>query len=273
MLRSLDYGESDRILTFLTDEFGKLKGIAKGARRSRRRFANALEPFSLSTLLFSRRGSGGLAFIEGSDVINHFAGIRADLDRTLVAAYVAELADHFSVEGKKNLPLFELLTDFLGFIECGQMTETAERFFELRLLKSAGFEPVLDRCVTCGTPLETIESPRFDCREGGIRCARCTVNGPDFIPVSVGTLKTLLLGRDIDFARMPRVGPLGPHGPREPGGPRLLRPAPHGPRAQVPECPRGNPEALHARKRIPESGFRIRIGTDKNLHSFVPFTS
>ena len=102
VLRSLDYGESDRIVTFLTDEFGKLKGIAKGARRSRRRFANALEPFSLSTILFSRRGSGGLAFIEGSDVINHFAGIRADLDRTLVASYVVELADHFSVEGKKN---------------------------------------------------------------------------------------------------------------------------------------------------------------------------
>ena len=194
---------------------------------------------------FSRRGSGGLAFIEGSDVINHFAGIRADLDRTLIAAYVAELADHFSVEGKKNLPLFELLTDFLGFIECGQMTETAERFFELRLLKSAGFEPVLDRCVTCGTPLETIESPRFDCREGGIRCARCTVNSPDFIPVSVGTLKTLLLGSDIDFAKMPRVGLSGPHGPRKPGGPRLLRTAPDGPRAQVPECPRGNPETLH----------------------------
>src|SRR5512137_804594 len=119
VLRSLDYGESDRILTFLTDEVGKLKGIAKGARRSRRRFANALEPFSLATILFSRRGSSGLSFIEGSDVINHFAGIRADLDGTLVAAYVAELAEQFSVEGKKNLPLFELLKDFLGFIECG----------------------------------------------------------------------------------------------------------------------------------------------------------
>ena len=210
VLRSLDYGESDRILTFLTDEFGKLKGIAKGARRSKRRFANALEPFSLTTLLFSRRGRGGLAFIEGSDVIRHFAGIREDLDRTLVAACVAELAEHFSVEGKKNLPLFDLLTDFLDLIESGRMTEAAERFFELRLLKTAGFEPVLDRCVTCGAPLEGIESPRFDCREGGIRCARCAVNSPDFIPVSAGTLRTLLMGRDIDFERMPRVGLSGP---------------------------------------------------------------
>ncbi len=52
--------------------------------------------------------------------INHFAGIRADLDRTLVAAYVAELAEQFSVEGKKNLPLFELLTDFLGFMSAAE---------------------------------------------------------------------------------------------------------------------------------------------------------
>jgi len=209
VLRSLDYGESDRILTFLTDEFGKLKGIAKGARRSKRRFANALEPCSLSILHFSRRGRGGLAFIEGSDVLNHFAGIREDLDRTLVAACAAELADHFSVEGKKNLPLFNLLVDYLGFVESGRMTEAAERFFELRLLQSAGFEPVLDRCVTCGAPLESVETPRFDCREGGIRCTRCTVNGPDFIPVSVGTLKTLLMGRDIDFERMSRIGLTG----------------------------------------------------------------
>jgi len=210
VLRSLDYGESDRILTFLTDEFGKLKGIAKGARRSRKRFANALEPFSLTTLQFSRRGRGGLALIEGSDVIRHFAGIREDLDRVLVAACVAELAEHFSAEGKKNLPLFDLLADFLGFIEAGRMTETAERFFELRLLKAAGFEPVLDRCVTCGMPLEDIASPRFDCREGGIRCPRCAVSGPEFIPVSAGTLRTLLMGRDIDFERMPRVALSGP---------------------------------------------------------------
>ncbi len=90
------------------------------------------------------------------------------------------------------------------------MTEAAERFFELRLLKAAGFEPVLDRCVTCGAPLEGIASPRFDCREGGIRCARCAVNSPDFIPVSAGTLRTLLMGRDIDFERMPRVALSGP---------------------------------------------------------------
>ena len=139
-------------------------------------------------------------------MIRHFAGIREDLDRTLVAACVSELAEHFSVEGKKNLPLFDLLADFLDFIDTGRMTEASERFFELRLLKAAGFEPVLDRCVTCGTLLEGIEAPQFDCREGGIRCARCAVNGPDFIPVSAGTLRTLLMGRDIDFERMPRVG-------------------------------------------------------------------
>lgn len=210
VLRSLDYGESDRILTFLTDEYGKLKGIAKGARRSRKRFANALEPFSLTTLMFSRRGRGGLALIEDSDVIRHFTGIREDLDRTLVASCVSELAEHFSAEGKKNLPLFDLLSDFLDVIESGRMTEAAERFFELRLLKAAGFEPVLDRCVTCGTPLEGVEMPRFDCREGGIRCGRCTANGPDVIPVSVGTLKTLLMGRDVDFERMARIGLTGP---------------------------------------------------------------
>jgi DNA repair protein RecO (recombination protein O) len=71
VLRTLDYGESDRIVTFYTDEFGKLKGIAKGARRSRKRFANAIEMFSCSTIVFSRKNNQGLALIENCDVSNH----------------------------------------------------------------------------------------------------------------------------------------------------------------------------------------------------------
>ena len=102
VLHGLDYGESDRIVTFYTHDFGKLKGIAKGARRSRKRFSNALEPFSYGNIIFSKKGRGTLALIEGIDIINHHAKIREDLGNTLMSSYLIELIDKFTLEGKKN---------------------------------------------------------------------------------------------------------------------------------------------------------------------------
>jgi len=65
VIHSLDYGESDRIVTFYSSDFGKIKGIAKGARRSKIRFSNALEPRRYCNIIFSKKGRGTLALIEG----------------------------------------------------------------------------------------------------------------------------------------------------------------------------------------------------------------
>ena len=104
VLRLLDYGESDRIVTFSTADFGKIRGIAKGARRSRKRFTNALEPFCHSRMMFSRKSPDSLALIEECDVLCHFPSIRADLEKTLVASCLIELTDHFT-PGAKERPL------------------------------------------------------------------------------------------------------------------------------------------------------------------------
>jgi DNA repair protein RecO (recombination protein O) len=85
-LKSLNYGESDLIVTFYSREFGKIKGIAKGAKRSKKRFANVFEPFSLTHIIFSRNNRDMLAFIESCDIINHYAAIRQDLEKTMAAS-------------------------------------------------------------------------------------------------------------------------------------------------------------------------------------------
>ena len=135
VLRTIDYGESDRIVTFCTADFGKIRGIAKGARRSRKRFANAIEPFCCSRILFSRRSPDSLALIEGSDVICHFPSIRADLEKTLSASYLIDLTDQFTLEDKKNEELFSLLLGFLRLLEAVPAREALLRIFEIRLLK------------------------------------------------------------------------------------------------------------------------------------------
>jgi DNA repair protein RecO (recombination protein O) len=205
VLRTLDYGESDRIVTFYTADFGKIKGIAKGARRSTKRFANTLEPFSFSTIIFSNRGDATLAFLEGSDIIDHYPAIRSDLEKTLLASYLVDLADQFTLEGKVNEKLFDLIKDFLKLIDEGQASESLMRFFEMRLLKHSGYEPVLDRCTVCRKPLDDLTVCRFSFRSGGIHCHSCFNDSFDCLPVSLGTVKSLLLGKDIDLPKIHRL--------------------------------------------------------------------
>jgi DNA repair protein RecO (recombination protein O) len=205
VLRTFDYGESDRIVTFFSADFGKIKGIAKGARRSRRRFPNTLEPFSCATILFTRRDDATLVFLENSDMIDHYTGIRADLERTLLASYLIDLADQFTMEGKVNRDLFALIRDFLKLIEGGQASDALMRIFEMRLLKHSGYEPILDRCTVCQRPIADVQACRFDAHAGGIHCSSCYTRSSEGLPVSLGTIKTLLLGKDLDLTKIHRL--------------------------------------------------------------------
>jgi DNA repair protein RecO (recombination protein O) len=101
VLRLIDYAESDRIVSFLTEDFGKLTGIAKGARKSRKRFANALEPFTCLAVVFSKKKSAKMAFIEEAAIVDHYPCIRENLAKTLTAAYFMDLVDQFSLREKE----------------------------------------------------------------------------------------------------------------------------------------------------------------------------
>ncbi len=205
VLYCLDYGESDRIVTFYTSDFGKIKGIAKGARRSKKRFSNALESFSHGNVLFYKKGRGTLAFIEGFDIVDHYANIREELEKTLISSYLIELVDKFTPEGKKNAELFHLVRNFLGLINAENSLDVLIRFFEIRLLKVMGYEPVLDRCTMCKKPVNEKISYHFIVNDGGLRCNTCYQNNSSYLDVSLGTIKTLLLGKEIDMERITRI--------------------------------------------------------------------
>ena len=205
VLRSIDYGESDKIVTFYTSEFGKVKGIAKGARRSKKRFANVLELFSRLQLLFSRRNYDSLTLIEEGSVIDSYPPIRNDLHKTLFASYMMDITDHFTVENKKNAELFRLVQDFLNLMTLGDASEDIIRFFEIRLLKLAGYEPVLDRCVTCRTPVGNGDFYHFSVQDGGLKCGVCSPQSYSSLRVSMGTVKSLLLGKEMEKQNLCRL--------------------------------------------------------------------
>jgi len=205
VLRSIDYGESDRIVTFYTADFGKVKGIAKGAKRSSKRFANTLESFSRLQLLFSLRNYDGLALIEEGKVINHYLGIRGDLKKTLFVSYILDITDQFTIEHRKNEALFRLVRDFLELMDSANASEDLIRVFEMRLLRLAGYEPVLDRCVACKAPVRNGDVYHFSVREGGVKCGSCSPRNFEPVPMSTGTIKSMLLGKDMEKEMLCRL--------------------------------------------------------------------
>lgn len=204
VLRSIPYGEADRIVTFYTLDFGKIKGIAKGAKRSRKRFANTLETGSCVTVTFFEKETSSLVRLSHCDLIRPFGSVREDLHRLTTASYFIELIDELTAERIKNQAIFHLLTTFLDLVDQGILKEEIQRVFEIRLLANLGYQPQLDRCLRCKTNLSA-ERVLFAPREGGILCPSCSADLPELVPVSLGTVKTLLLAQTIPLEKSGRI--------------------------------------------------------------------
>ena len=104
-----DYGEADRLVTFLTPGRGRLTGIAKHARKSKKRFANCLEPLSRVILFLSDRARGDLEFLEKGEAVRSFMALRRDLTRLGAGALVAELAAEMASPPEATAAIFTAL--------------------------------------------------------------------------------------------------------------------------------------------------------------------
>jgi DNA repair protein RecO (recombination protein O) len=191
VIRARDFGESDKIVTFLTRDLGKLSGIAKGAKRSRRRFVNVLEPFTHVTLRLRLRPTSDLAFISACELLEAHHTFARDLVKFAHASYLLELTDRM-IRGREAGPeTYELVRDALGLLDRGQPESGILRAFELQLLRLSGYEPVLDRCRRCGAGLAAVASMYVHPARGGVLCARCRGEGRAYV-TSRSTLERLL---------------------------------------------------------------------------------
>jgi DNA repair protein RecO (recombination protein O) len=118
---------------------------------------------------------------------------------------MVELTDQFTMEGKKNDALFQMLQVFLGFLNSETLVEGLLHFFEIRFLKVAGYGPALDRCIVCKTPVGGESRYMFVPQEGGIRCGSCCMTGNGVFPLSLGTIRTLTLGQELELAQLKRL--------------------------------------------------------------------
>lgn len=202
VLRTMDLGEADRVLTVLTPRLGKLRVIAKGVRRPRSRIGGALQPFSDVQLVLAVGRTWDV--VTSTSLEDPHLGLRNNLHSTAAAWYVVELADRFCEGAADSLEAFRLLAQALSALDAGSEVarEVVARWFELALMDAMGFRPELARCLECGAGIEP-EGNAFSPVGGGVLCPQCRHTALGARPISADALKILR-----HLQRSPLVGVL-----------------------------------------------------------------
>jgi DNA repair protein RecO (recombination protein O) len=177
VVRTRAFGESDKIVTFLTRDLGKIAGIAKGARRSKRRFVNVLEPFTHVDVTLRLRQGSDLAFVNACVLRDAPISLARDLMKFAYASYVLELTDRMVREREAGPDTYELVRDAIALLENGEAETGVLRAFELHLLRLTGYEPELDRCRRCATTVASGTTMYVHPARGGVLCIRCRGEG------------------------------------------------------------------------------------------------
>ncbi|HWQ45868.1 MAG TPA: DNA repair protein RecO [Longilinea sp.] len=188
IVRHSDWGEADRLLVLFTQQAGKLRAIAKGARRLRSRKAGHLEPFTQVSLLLAQGRDWWV--VTQAQTIQVYQRLREDLERTALASYVMELIDRLTVEGGEQPRQFALVVNTLQRIDQEPDPFVAMRYFEMNLLELVGFRPELHTCTSCGQKIEA-ENQYLSAELGGAVCPRCGQTASAARPISLEALRFL----------------------------------------------------------------------------------
>ena len=190
VLREVNYKESDKILTVLTAEEGKLTVSARGCRKKGSALAAASQLLVWSELtLYEYQGRWA---IKEALTERQFDGVRSDLDKLALASYFAEVTEALAEEGQTEAGLLSLILNSLHALEKlpypPRLIKTA---FEWKAMALAGYEPMADGCAVCGR--EVPEDPRINLSAGLVHCASCREGAGEGIsmPVTPAALTAL----------------------------------------------------------------------------------
>lgn len=202
-----DYGESDKIVTFYCPAIGKLTGIAKGAKRSRKRFVNKLELFSRLEIIFTPPTRSGLARIVEAELLDPFITLREHYDRYVAAALISELMVLWTRENDADYELYPLLLWSLAGLDQGRPLLPTVILFQIKLFGIMGYQPQLNGCVVCGR-LDAGGSPHaFSPGRNGLLCVRCRpgAQAGALLPISLSTAMLLKNAQDLPREKLGRL--------------------------------------------------------------------
>ena len=184
VIREQTIGESDRLVTLLTADFGLVKAFVRRAKQIKSRLGSATTLFAYSD--FSLYKSKDAFVVDDASPIEVFFGLRKDIDRLTLAQYFAQLAYEMSAEEQPEEEVLRLTLNSLHLLCKGDKSlAQIKAVFELRALCLGGYMPSILACDNCGT-YET-ETMYFDALEGKIYCENCPKTGADRVPKNVIT--------------------------------------------------------------------------------------
>lgn len=185
-----DLGESDRLMTFITRCHGKVRAVAKGARRSRKRFLNALEPCTMLDIRVVPARTTGLGRLDSAEITESYPAIRGSVKKFMLASLCCELADLWVQEGDAHGDIFDLLQWYLCTMSEESSGVMTTLVFKTRILSMAGYRQAWDHCVRCGAGIDGT-SINFSMETGGCICASCSSGNGTGQNIAAGTLKSL----------------------------------------------------------------------------------
>lgn len=188
VLRHADWGEADRLLWLFSREQGKLRAVAKGARKLLSRKAGHLQPFTRAALMLAR--GHDLWIVTQAETVDAYLPLGQDLVRTAYAAYTVELIDRFTYEEGENTLLYQLLVETLARIAAEADAFWAVRYLEVHLLDLLGFRPEMFECVNCRQAIQP-QDQFFSLQRGGVMCPHCGSAEPGARAVSLDALRYL----------------------------------------------------------------------------------
>ncbi|MGF1464978.1 MAG: DNA repair protein RecO [Sandaracinaceae bacterium] len=172
VLRRVAYGEADQVLTLLTEAYGRVGVLARGARKSTRRFAGALEPFCVLDVEVAL-GRGELGRLAQARLVRAFPALLADLDRMTTAGACLELVRELLPPREPDPSWLPTVVDLLEALDAGAPPEELRIAFTLRFLALTGFAPGLERCGRCDRPAPPGRAALFDPVLGALVCRAC----------------------------------------------------------------------------------------------------
>lgn len=207
VLRRRDFGEADRLLTLLTPGHGKLRAIAKGARKPTARKTGHVELYAQVDMLIARGRE--LHIVQQAETKEPFLALREDLVRATYASHLVELLDRFTAEQDTERAEYDLLTNALGWLCEEGDPRLVARYYELALLGIAGFAPALHHCALGQEELEPVDQ-FFSTSDGGVICPEHYAGMSRGIALSLNGLKTLRYMQTRDWAAIKVLNINGP---------------------------------------------------------------
>lgn len=200
VLRSWKLGEADRIISLHTHAHGKVRGVAKGVRRTKSKFGARLEPLS-HVVIQLYRGRGDLDTITQVETVDRFVTLREDPDRFARAEAMLEAVDQVAQDREPDHALHVMLVRALRTLNARDSALVVASFF-LKVLSHEGVQPQLDLCVECGSGGPFVA---FDFENGGVRCHDCRRGRP--ISMDAVSMMQRILGGELAGVLEEPVGP------------------------------------------------------------------